>query len=428
MFATIALITIIMAGTVVLQHQSTLQAQALSDNSLTLAVEPSVYHAKAVNETFSINITVSNVMDTMQLVGFEFKLRYNSTLLSFLSAKNGSFFDPFAAPPNGGTQYFEYNGSDGYIADNDDLFVDFAGHILPELTSGVHHPPFPSGSGTLATITFKVISQPTSTVPNAGACDFVLYPARLVDVNVNILPTKVVNGHYDIGLFFDMEPSVYHAKAVNETFSINITVSNVMDTMQLVGFQFRLYYNKTLLNIVSAVNGSFFDPYAGPISGNGGTRYYGPTYSTDNLGDYVLYAGMIQPGLSDGIWHPPFPSGSGTLATITFKVISASGASNLTLLDTYLADWHPTPLPHNYWPMNGYADIVIPVIPTLIGDLDGNGIVDIFDAIRCGTAFGSRPGDANWNALADFNHDNIVDILDAIMLGAHFGQTLSGPN
>jgi hypothetical protein len=67
--------------------------------------------------------------------------------------------------------------------------VDFAGHILPELTSGVHHPPFPSGSGTLATITFKVISQPTSTVPNAGACDFVLYPARLVDVNVNILRT-----------------------------------------------------------------------------------------------------------------------------------------------------------------------------------------------------------------------------------------------
>jgi hypothetical protein len=417
MFATIALITIMMAGTVVLQHQSTLQAQALSDNSLTLAVEPSVYHAKAVNETFSIDIKVYNVVDTMKFVGFDFKLRYNPTLIQFISGKNGSFFDPYAGLPNGGTIFYPPNpGKDEYKPEPDN--VKCAGMMFPD-SNGMYHT-FPSGNGILYTLTFKAISEPTSTVPNAGACDLVLYPVYLADSTPNLLPHNDVNGHYDIGPFFDIEPPIYHAKAVNETFSINITISNVMDTKQLTGFQFYLYYNKALLNIVSVKNGSFFDPYAGPIlPPNGGTLYFGPTYGTDAIGDYVLYAGMILPD-SNGVWHAPFPSGSGTVATITFKVISASGASNLTLSDTYLADFHPNPLPHNYWPMRGYADIVL---PTLVGDLNSDGIVDLFDCITLAKAFGSTPGEPNWNALADLNHDNIVDIFDAIMLGAHFGQT-----
>jgi hypothetical protein len=420
MFATIALITIIMAGTVVLQHQSTLQAQALSDNSLTLAVEPSVYHAKAVNETFSVNINIYNVNDTMQLDGFQFKLSYCPNLLAVLSVKNGTFFDPFAASPNGGTLYFgpQY-GTDALYN-----YTLYAGLILPD-SGGVHHAPFPSGNGTLATITFKAIYQPTSPVPNAGACDLVLYSTILADNNANKIPHKVVNGHYDIGPFLAVEPSVYHAKAVNETFSVNINIYNVIDTTQLVGFQFKLSYNKTLLNIVSVKNGSFFDPFAGPLPPNGGTLYFGPSFGTDALGDYVLYAGMILPD-SGGVWHAPFPSGNGTLATINFKVIyqptppQTSAACNLTLYSTILADFHANLLPHNYWPMNGYFDIVL---PTLVGDLNSDGKVDILDAITLAKAFGSTPGEPNWNALADLNHDNIVDIFDAIMLGAHFGQT-----
>jgi hypothetical protein len=353
----------------------------------------------------------------MKFVGFDFKLRYNPTLIQFISGKNGSFFDPFAASPNGGTIFpTPYPNNDGYGSEPDN--VKCAGWIFPD-SIGVWHAPFPSGNGTLYTLTFKAISEPTSTVPNAGACDLVLYPTILVDNTPNPLPHNDVNGHYDIGPFFDIEPPIYHAKAVNETFSIDITIGNVLDTKQLVGFQFYLYYNKALLNIVSVKNGSFFDPYAGPITPNGGTRYYGPIYGKDAIGDYVLYAGIIEPD-SIGVWHAPFPRGSGTLATITFKVISASGASNLTLSDTELADFHPNPLPHNYWPMRGYADIVL---PTLMGDLNDDGIVDLFDCITLANAFGSTPGEPNWNALADLNHDNVVDIFDAIMLGAHFGQT-----
>ena len=56
------------------------------------------------------------------------------------------------------------------------------------------------------------------------------------------------------------------------------------------------------------------------------------------------------------------------------------------------------------------------------GDIDGDGIVSIYDAIILSGAFGSTPGNRNWNPNADINGDGIVDIYDAIIFSNHFGQ------
>ena len=61
--------------------------------------------------------------------------------------------------------------------------------------------------------------------------------------------------------------------------------------------------------------------------------------------------------------------------------------------------------------------------PYLIGDINGDGIVDIFDVVEAATAFGSEPGDENWNQAADLNNDDIVDIFDVVLLAQNFGQT-----
>lgn len=58
----------------------------------------------------------------------------------------------------------------------------------------------------------------------------------------------------------------------------------------------------------------------------------------------------------------------------------------------------------------------------LIGDINGDGVVDIFDAILLSAAFGSTPSAPNWNSRADLNEDNIVDIFDAIVFSSHFGE------
>jgi hypothetical protein len=56
------------------------------------------------------------------------------------------------------------------------------------------------------------------------------------------------------------------------------------------------------------------------------------------------------------------------------------------------------------------------------GDVNGDGKVDILDALLLAGAFLSRPGSPRWNPAADLNGDGVVDILDAILLARHFGQ------
>jgi len=58
----------------------------------------------------------------------------------------------------------------------------------------------------------------------------------------------------------------------------------------------------------------------------------------------------------------------------------------------------------------------------LLGDINGDGIINVLDAILLAKAFGSKPGDPNWDPRADLNKDNAVNVLDAIILAANFGK------
>jgi hypothetical protein len=58
------------------------------------------------------------------------------------------------------------------------------------------------------------------------------------------------------------------------------------------------------------------------------------------------------------------------------------------------------------------------------GDVNGDGTVNILDAIALGNAFLATPSSPNWNPNADINGDGIENVLDAIILGNHFLQHL----
>lgn len=55
-------------------------------------------------------------------------------------------------------------------------------------------------------------------------------------------------------------------------------------------------------------------------------------------------------------------------------------------------------------------------------DLNGDGVIDIYDAMLLASAFGSTPNDTRWNPKADLNNDGVIDIYDAIFLFANFGK------
>jgi hypothetical protein len=62
------------------------------------------------------------------------------------------------------------------------------------------------------------------------------------------------------------------------------------------------------------------------------------------------------------------------------------------------------------------------VIVTIPGDVKGDFVVDIYDAIILSNAYNSVPPSSNWNPNADINCDNVVDIYDAIILANHYNQ------
>jgi hypothetical protein len=68
---------------------------------------------------------------------------------------------------------------------------------------------------------------------------------------------------------------------------------------------------------------------------------------------------------------------------------------------------------------NGFSCKIIVTIP---GDVKGDFIVDIYDAIILSNSYNSVPPSSNWNPNADINCDNIVDIYDAIILANNYGK------
>jgi len=231
-----------------------------------------------------------------------------------------------------------------------------------------------------------------------------------------------------ITLLMKVEPSSVRAKSLNSTLDVNITLNNVTPSMQLTGFEFRLEYNSTLLEVLKVSNGTLLEAYS--HSPNGGMLYYGPYIETiDNTTEDVLFSGLMLPDVN-GTWHGPFPSGNGTIATVTFMVkyqpiglTLPNAACNLTLFATKLSDPLANPIPHIT--KDGYYDVV----PTPIGDLNFDGLVDIYDGIIFANAFGAHavPPSKNWNPYADLNKDGIIDIYDAILMGRHYGEKRADP-
>jgi len=59
----------------------------------------------------------------------------------------------------------------------------------------------------------------------------------------------------------------------------------------------------------------------------------------------------------------------------------------------------------------------------LVGDLNGDGKVNLADLVLFADAYGSKPGDLNWNPLADIAppYGNI-GLTDLVTLAMHYGQ------
>ena len=143
------------------------RVRAKSVEPAALYVNPSMSMA-GVGQNFTISINISDVVD---LYGWEFKLKWNSTLLDAVNVIEGSFLK------QGGNTLFitpTVNNTGGYLRLDCTLLGDIPGV---------------SGNGTLATIEF--------TVKATGECALDLYDTALVSSFEQPITHTITDGHFN---------------------------------------------------------------------------------------------------------------------------------------------------------------------------------------------------------------------------------------
>jgi hypothetical protein len=258
-------------------------------------VEPQVYNAtengKTAGDTFTVSVWINVTAD---LYGFEYKLQWNDTLIKHVSH---TYYLPWT--PN-------------FVAKDQAI----AGQYWFGASALAPAAPY-TGSMKVLDITFQIAYQPYYPESNMS-CPLDLVDTKLGDPKANPILHVAYDGLYEINTILPSPPNLSVTPPeinaiplglkVNDTFQVNINIIGLASAWDLYGWEVKLGYNSTLLEVTNVASGGFLTPFQGPY----GTFF---TYRDRPEYNYVVMAELF---LGTGNKQP---YGTGTLAVVTFKII-----------------------------------------------------------------------------------------------------------
>ena len=341
-----------------------------SKADVTLSFSPSPVASPAVGEQLRLDL---NITGGENIAGYQVTVQFDATALRYVESANadylpaGAFAVPAAATENTVT-------------------------LAATSLSGER-----SGDGTLATLTFEVISAKASTLTIAEAllsdsAASGIHPA--VEIGQITEPPALkedMNKEVDTSsAILSFSPSPVASPAVGEQLRLDL---NITGGENIAGYQVTVQFDATALRYVESANADYLPAGAFAV----------PAAATENT---VTLAATSLSGER---------SGDGTLATLTFEVISAK-ASTLTIAEALLSDSAANAIPLTV----EIGQITEP--PVLKEDLNKDGVVDIKDLILVAANFGETGEN-----VADVNDDGTVNIHDLILVAGAFGETAAAP-
>jgi len=230
--------------------------------------------------------------------------------------------------------------------------------------------PFPpSGDVLIATITFHIIGQgaaPPRTPGSYDVSDLVFSNIELWDTAGTITPDPSVNGQVIVYCLVSlplpwlevvpkdtvMGPDLVVGDQFGKTFQVKVDIKGLHNAWHLVGIQFRLSYNKSLMEVVSIEEGDYLQQF-----NNTPTPPYTYFIAYDQPDDplygcHVLVGDLLLPN-GTGQWNvfpggdflpgdPIPPEANGTVAIITFRPLVQSWTETYTsefnLIEIVLVD------------------------------------------------------------------------------------------
>lgn len=285
----------------------------------TIKVEPQTITALQ-GDTFSVNINVYNALD---LFSFQFYLRWKGSVLNVTDVTEGDFLN------HGGVRetFFQsktYNEPDiKGVSDYTSVWGAILGPVIGE-----------TGSGTLATVTF-LVEEP-------GETPFDICKTELRD---SMFPSTPPINHAAEDGYFSVKPPMFHvypervanmSLTYGETFAVNVSISDVEN---LYGFAFNMSYDTAILNATNVALVPFLNE---------------PTSVSKGIDNETR---IVWVNVTSTAAAPV--SGNGTVATITFQVVTnGTGESVLdiyvTRLDDKLARLKTPPFEHSPPASDGY--------------------------------------------------------------------------
>jgi hypothetical protein len=277
--------------------------------------------AEAADWKFNVTVDMQNLAADWKLVGVQFKLRYDTSILKTEPdwITQGGFFDPFIPHGKWFEKYVENDTISGYG------IVGIL--ILPNATGGWEV--FPEGSGTIVNIQFEAIPPPPA------ECNLVLDEVRLVNDNIELIDYEAVNGHYQMYIapppWLSVTPKTVEVKKQGDTFDVNVVINELDKGFRMVGAEFKIRYNTSLLETKEEWITEGVDNIMREVADRTGKGLWFQVYvENDTISRYGLVGILIVP-LDNGTW-PYFPEGTGVLANIKFASIFQPETTDVTTL------------------------------------------------------------------------------------------------
>jgi hypothetical protein len=282
----------------------------------TISIQPPEIKNIEPGSIFSVNATLQNAEN---VYAWQIKVQFDKTLLNCTG---------IYTPP---TSIFKLEQLAGIVIDNS------AGYVMIGY-SRMGSVPGKSGSDVLAVITFKVLSRgrcPIEFSKPYGQLTYLLNP----DLDV-IQPVNLEDGYFDnwippppATLYIYPKRVVDPTLTPGQTFNVNVSIQNATN---LNSWKSDILYLKNIINATDVTEGNFLKSI-GPTTFNVTIQ---PNFNTTHA--LISMSCTLKSGGA---------SGSGVLATLTFKVLDL-GETLISISDPYLKDPNGLFLPFNV--INGY--------------------------------------------------------------------------
>jgi hypothetical protein len=141
-----------------------------------------------------------------------------------------------------------------------------------------------------------------------------------------------------------IDPPSQTVGGIGDSFIVNVSIADVSN---LYGYEFKLYYNSTVMNGTQVAEGSFLKSV--------GQTFFGMVTFTDHYNSTHGVA-WVYCTLTGNL---PGTNGSGVLVMITFKSLVAVDLVPLHLADVKLSDQNASPISHED------SDGIVTVIPEI---------------------------------------------------------------